>query len=190
MKFRITRIRLSAVAVTIAVFGTLASGVAPASAASSDGWVRGYDTYVGDWGDEGTLFWKPEGYAHSNATCLWQRILWAEGVSYTTPHGGEYAKLSDIDGNFGPHANSLTMALQYRWDLGRDGKVGNGTFGRADNNLTKTGGSTARGETLYLRYNGSRNTFDLRRNTEGKYLFKDKAGDWRQAGYDYRSCAQ
>jgi hypothetical protein len=190
MKFHGKRARTVAVIAGAAMAVTLGLGASPASAEASDGWVRGYDTYVGDWGDEGTLFWKPDGYPHSNATCLWQRILWAEGVSYNTANGPRYASLSDIDGNFGPHTNSLTLALQSRWGLYKDGKVGNGTFGRADDNLTKTGGSTARGETLYLRYNGSRNTFDLRRNTEGKYLFKDKKGDWRQAGYDYLTCAQ
>ncbi|MEU8860441.1 peptidoglycan-binding domain-containing protein [Streptomyces phaeochromogenes] len=174
--------RLSATAISFLTLGALAVGTTPASAAWSDGYVRGYDTFVGDWGDEGTL----AGFGHSsNAACLWQKILWAEGA---TEENGSPFDLADVDGHFGRNTDHATKSLQARWGLDDDGLVGNGTFGRADNNLVKESGSTARGETLNLNYNGRLYKLDITRNTQGIYLFKDGSGDWRQAGYDYNTC--
>ncbi|NML49235.1 Tat pathway signal protein [Streptomyces sp. R302] len=180
------RFRAAAAVVGAALAATLGLGASPASAATSDGWVRGYDTYVGDWGDEGTVSMLVSQYKNSNATCLWQRVLWAEGAGGDPEHPFYEGW---INGSFGPETSSATFNLQRRWGLTADSYVGPKTFGRADDNLVKTGGSTGRGETLYLEYRGRSHTFPVRRNTEGKYLFKDADGTWRQAGYNYRTCS-
>lgn len=184
-------LRTAVARVTTAVVGsltavTLAVSASPASAAVSDGWVRGYDTYVGDWGDEGSSRMSNGGGMNdSNAVCLWQKILWAEGANET--NGTDFDQ-ADVTGYFGDNTEHGTRELQARWRLTADGLVGNATFGRADNELEFVGGSTDRGKTLYLSYDGDKYDFMVRRNTEGKYVFVDGDGDWRQAGYGYRTC--
>ncbi|MET8977791.1 peptidoglycan-binding domain-containing protein [Streptomyces sp. NPDC004539] len=185
------RIRLGVTLIAAATTGVLMLSTTPASAAKSDGWVRGYDTYVGDWGDEGDLGRELEtggSYSASNAVCLWQRVLWAEGARKT--HLAQTPKFAatDVTGTFDMDTYWATVDLQKRWGLTPDGWAGKNTFGRADDELAKTGGSTARGETLHLRYEGRDHNLSLRRNTEGKYLFPDKDLTWRQAGYDYLTC--
>ncbi len=65
--------------VTALVLAGSVVAVSPASAKVSDGYVRGYDTYVGDWSDEGVI--SAGEFPVSNATCLWQHILVAESVA-------------------------------------------------------------------------------------------------------------
>lgn len=169
-----------------ALAGTLALSSTPASAKASDGWVRGYGAWSDDWADEGTLSGSSAGHGISNATCLWQKILWAEGVH---KGGGKKFALSDVNGKFGSATKAATKNLQYRYDLGADGIVGPATFGRVDVNLSYSSGSTASGKKLYLTYLGAAHNFSIVRNADGKYTFKDRAGKWRQAGYNYRTCA-
>ncbi|MDX3531789.1 Tat pathway signal protein [Streptomyces sp. ID05-39B] len=191
MTLRGTHTRLGAGIVAGLAACALAVSASPASANMDDGWVRGYDTYVGDWGDEGELYRDAGPFGHvstSNAVCLWQRVLWAEGAKKTQLAGKPSFTTSDINGVFDYDTYYATADLQRTWRIGVDTRVGKTTFGRADNQLSKTGGSTDRGKTLYLKYDGASHDFNLRRNTEGKYLFQDADGDWRQAGYDYRTC--
>ncbi|MDX3525031.1 peptidoglycan-binding domain-containing protein [Streptomyces sp. ID05-39B] len=178
--------RTAAVVVGAALAATLGLSASPASAKASDGWVRGYDYSIDDFNDEGTLSSSLAEHRESNATCMWQRILWAEGALTTTgtPFGESF-----IDGHFGNDTTTATKWLQRYWHLDVDGKVGNQTFGYAHVHVFQTGGSTDRGKTLYLEYRGRSHSFPMRRNTEGKYLFKDADGNWRQAGYDYRTCS-
>ncbi|WP_244207164.1 peptidoglycan-binding domain-containing protein [Streptomyces swartbergensis] len=150
--------------------------------------MRGYDKYSDDWDDEGVLSNGPGGHTNSNATCLWQKIMWAEGVKFKINNVSQQFTRNMIDGNFGLNTNRATRNLQATWDLSPDGEVGGGTFGRAADNLYKESGSTDRGERLVLGYKGKVHTFTLIRNAEGKYVFKDRYDDWRQAGYDYHSC--
>ncbi|MEW2631875.1 peptidoglycan-binding protein [Streptomyces sp. NPDC048389] len=173
----------AAVAFGVALAGTVALGTSPASAKASDGWVRGYGAVTDDWSDEGVLHDRSR---VSNAVCLWQKILWAEGVHKS---GGKRFALSDVNGKFTYDTKVATKNLQYRFNLGADGVVGPATFGRADVKLSISSGSTAKGKKLYLTYLGAAHNFSIVRNTQGKYVFKDKAGDWRQAGYNYRTCA-
>ncbi|GKQ40886.1 peptidoglycan-binding protein [Streptomyces sp. A012304] len=191
MSLRTTRKRLGAAVVAALAVGAMAVSASPASAKMSDGYVRGYDEFAGDWGDEGELgreLGQTPDVSVSNAVCLWQRILWAEGARKTHQPGSPKFSKSDIDGVFGWDTYYATANLQRQWDIGVDTWVGNETFGRADNQLVKTGGSIDRGETLYLKYNGKEHDFNLRRNTQGIYLFPDANDDWRQAGYNYLSC--
>ncbi|WP_052851328.1 peptidoglycan-binding domain-containing protein [Streptomyces avicenniae] len=181
-----TRTRIAAAVVGVLAAASLTLGATPAAAKASDGYVRGYDTYVGDWGDEGVLKYNGE-YDHSNATCLWQRVLWAEGA---TEIDGTQFDATDIDGIFGRNTELASSSMQGRWDLEYvDGIVGASTFGRADNRLTVTGGSEARGRTLYLTYTGARFSFPLIRDTQGRYQFQDRNGTWRIAGYTTWTCS-
>ncbi|WP_322657125.1 peptidoglycan-binding domain-containing protein [Streptomyces justiciae] len=149
----------------------------------SDGYVRGYDTYVGDWGDEGVL---KLGGSNSNAVCLWQTVLWAEGAQEID---GTSFDQADIDGIFGRNTELATSSMQGRWDLEYvDGIVGSTTFGRADDQLEYSSGSEDRGRTLFLTYDGRAYDFTVARNSEGKYRFKDRSGVWQYAGYNTWTC--
>ncbi|EFH30893.1 hypothetical protein RKD30_005396 [Streptomyces pristinaespiralis] len=188
MGFRMTRTHLGATLAMCAA-ATLAMSASPASAKISDGYVRGYDTYVGDWGDEGTI--STAAYSQNNAVCLWQTILWAEGANESD---GTNFDGTDIDGIFGGNTYGATKRLQVSWGLASsydkaDGMVGPNTFGRADNQLVKTGGSTARGETVEFVYNGSVHDFAVERDSEGRYRFREGNDTWRLAAYGYRSCS-
>ncbi|GAB3933680.1 hypothetical protein GCM10029976_041520 [Kribbella albertanoniae] len=186
MNIRSTRIRFAAGVVSAVAVGALALSASPASAAQSDNFVRGYDTYVGDWGDEGPMAFGFQEHNESNAVCLWQKILWAEGAQ---EKDGTKFDAADVDGEFGANTDHATRNLQARWKLTVDGEVGGGTFGRADNELKKTGGSEARGQKLEMTYYGDHGSFSVVRNTEGKYSFRDGDNVWRIAGYDYRTCS-
>ncbi|MDF3144727.1 MULTISPECIES: peptidoglycan-binding protein [unclassified Streptomyces] len=191
MSLRSAHARIATGVISAIAAGTLALSASPASAhsGSGDGYVRGYDSYKDDWDDEGTLGWTPEYFPHSNAACLWQKILWAEGALYK--EGGIYKKFpeSEIDGNFGPNTRHATVSLQAAWDLDTDGKVGSKTFGRAENQLKVTGGSEDRGKQLNFTYYGDTHSFSVVRNKEGKYAFRDGDDKWRIAGYNYLSCS-
>ncbi|MEU1895296.1 peptidoglycan-binding domain-containing protein [Streptomyces pristinaespiralis] len=186
MNFQRKRARAVAAVMGAALVTTLGLAASPASAKISDGWVRGYDRFSDDWDDEGDLQ-RLEPYSNSNATCLWQRILWAEGA-YAVDYDNERFTKGDIDGYFGWRTFYSTRDLQRRLAVTQDGIVGGTTFGLVNKHMYQTGGSTARGRTLDLRYQGREHSFDLRRNTEGKYVFPDGNDDWRQAGYEYLSC--
>ncbi len=187
MSLRSARVRVVTGAISAVVAGTLALSASPASAAKSDGYVRGYDAYKGDWGDEGELqFDAGAWYDDNNAVCLWQKILWAEGADETD---GSNFDASDVDGQFGPNTRGATENLQDHWNLGVDGVVGGGTFGRADDKLKVTGGSEARGEQLNMTYYGDLHSFSVVRNSEGKYSFRDGDDIWRIAGDGYRTCS-
>lgn len=186
MNFHGKRSRAVAAVMGAAMVATLGLAASPASAQVSDGWVRGYDRFSDDWDDEGDLG-RLEPYSNSNATCLWQRILWAEGA-YATGYDNKVFAKDDIDGYFGWRTFYSTSSLQKRWGLTGDGIAGGNTLSRANKHMYQTGGSTDRNRTLYLKYEGKEHSFNLRRNTEGKYVFPDGNDDWRQAGYKYLSC--
>ncbi|NGO13127.1 Tat pathway signal protein [Streptomyces sp. HC44] len=161
----------------------LALSASPASAKISDGYVRGYDTYVGDWSDEGVI--SGAELPVSNAVCLWQMVLLAEGIG--EPDGSKF-DIHDVDGHFGTTTQYATKRLQVHWGLAddfddADGRVGPNTFGKADNQLLKTGGSTARGQELQLGYySGGQHKFAMKRNASGIYTFQ-KGTTWHTAYY-------
>ncbi|MER5464671.1 peptidoglycan-binding domain-containing protein [Streptomyces sp. NPDC002668] len=186
------RKRIKLVAYTIGALTTavLAVSTSPAAASgtySGRAYVWGNSTlFWEDWENEGIL--QRDTHAYSNATCLWQRILWADGKLTST---------TAIDGIFGNGTYNATRAWQQaendEWEglvhIAVDGSVGKETFTRAGFNLEATGGSSDPGQTLYLRYAGKSYNFNLRRLADGNYEFVDGDGAWRKAGYNYRTCS-
>ncbi|MFD5478762.1 peptidoglycan-binding domain-containing protein [Streptomyces hawaiiensis] len=187
MKFHEKTSRAVAAVMGAAMVTTLGLAASPASAKASDGWVRGYDKYSDDWDDEGTM--STGTYANSNASCFWQKILWAERALYQYNGGGLPFSSGMIDGQFGSNTREATIHLQSRWGLPADGTVGKAELHKAMESVGKRSGSTDRGEKLNLYYLGDEHLFLLDRNEEGKYRFIDGDGGWRQAGYNYRSCS-
>ncbi|WP_326726442.1 peptidoglycan-binding protein [Streptomyces phaeochromogenes] len=173
-----TSYRKSAVAVlTAAAVLTLGLGASPASAKSSDGFVRGYDGFADDFDDEGTLSLSLN--EKSNATCMWQALLWSEGIRNDR---------DGIDGLFGNDTDQASRVFQDWNGLTVDGVVGKGTFAEAGKRLTYVSGSTARGKELTLKYESGVRNISLIRDSQGRYKFRDANSGWRVAGYDYLTC--
>jgi hypothetical protein len=188
MKLRRTRYRLAAAVVTTAVAGALAVAASPASAKVSDGYITGGGDISNDWGDEGEV--SQSSHAKSNATCLWQQILWAEGVK--KPDGKLYSA-ADVDGQFGANTAYATKKLQSRWGLSADGRAGNNTWGHADSKLRFFDYATeySFGGKI-LTYEGSARSFYLARTERGSYVFWEGStndnGKLRYAAYTYTNC--
>jgi hypothetical protein len=113
---------------------------------------------------------------YSNATCLWQKILWADGALDSA---------SDIDGIFGSDTETATRLWQHIEGLPVDGVVGPATFGKTGEHLW--GGDT--GSTRTLTYNAYGPDLTITRNASGQYGFIDGDGNSRLAGYDCRTCS-
>lgn len=184
MNFRTSRGRLAAAAVGAAVAGTLALGASPASASASSGYINGSGTHGNDWTDEGTL--SSSSYAKSNATCLWQKILVAEGVDRGPGNPRDFDG-PDVDGDFGKMTAYASAQLQRRWGVAHDSKIGKATWTKANARLKYVSGSTAAGKTLKLKYAGSKGTFAVTRNTNGHYTFTQDGGS-QLASYTKRGC--
>lgn len=167
------------------VTGALAVSAAPASANASDGYVAGAYEFQDDFGDEGTL--TTSSYAHTNATALWQWVLWAEGAKKSN---GDPFLRADIDCRFGSDTRSATISLQRTLRLDDiDGKVGNETFGAVDKNIEYV--STDYDSSAYrtkLRYTGDANAFFLYRSSTGVYRIHIPNVGWKPASYTYASC--
>ncbi|MEU7282485.1 peptidoglycan-binding domain-containing protein [Streptomyces sp. NPDC045431] len=164
-----------AAAVTAAV-------VLSASPASASGDYSGLSTVAGsggfsdDWNDEGIL--STSRHASSNATCLWQKVLWADGK----------LDWNSIDGVFGSGTREATKAWQRRW-VGAgagadDGVVGKATFTAAGRSLADTDGNGS--VDTYIGTDGR--SFLVGRTADGDYTFYDRNGEKRLAGYNYRTC--
>ncbi|MFG2775948.1 peptidoglycan-binding protein [Streptomyces sp. NPDC048350] len=143
---------------------------------SGRAYVYGGGAFEDDWGDEGVT--DINTHASSNATCLWQMILWANGY---LP--------SDIDGVFGANTKNATWNYQYDTGLALDGSAGKATWSYAAlGQVAYVSGSTSAGQVLNLRYEGWVHNVTMRRIADGTYEFVDSHGNWRKAGYDYRTC--
>lgn len=181
------RIKWGACTVGALAAAVLAVSATPAAASgtySGLDYVYGAGPYIGDWTNEGVV--DRNTHASSNATCLWQAILWADG----------FLTASGVDGVFGTGTYNATKAWQneenyYNPDanLTVDGSAGKATWGRADLRVGMTGGSEAAGQILYARYLGNVRNVTLKRATDGNYQFIDADGAWRNAGYNYRTCS-
>jgi hypothetical protein len=156
----------------------------PASATVATGAVSGSDTYTDDWNDEGPV--SIYSNSRSNATCLWQTILWADGE-----WGANY-----IDGVFGQGTRTATMSWQIGHGSGMldvDGSAGPATWTVANGSLQWD--HTTNGQDYYV-YHGfgstgsmpSRNFELTRARGEGNWAFKGPDGIWRTASYTVNSC--
>jgi peptidoglycan hydrolase-like protein with peptidoglycan-binding domain len=165
-------------ALTAAILAVSTSPAAASGTYSGLDYVYGSDGWVGDWSNEGVL--SVNMHASSNATCMWQAILWADG---------KLASLSDVDGVFGNKTYNATRSWQSAERLTVDGVVGKATFGRAELRRIYRSGSYSAGQTVNFIYEGKVNWLSVKRDADGNYQFWDgSAGVWRKAGYNYRTC--
>ncbi|MCX2927055.1 peptidoglycan-binding domain-containing protein [Streptomyces sp. NEAU-W12] len=175
MTIRTARPRLAVAAVLGTTLGAvLAVGTLPASAAVSDGYVSGSGSFRNDWSDETV---HADYYPRSNAACLWQKILWAEGLLAD----------SEVDGAFGSRTVARTRSLQSRWGTPATGKADNFTFTRAAGRLAFVSGTIASGKRLELKYNGAAHDFTVRRDERGRHG-SHLDGGWKAAAYKQRTC--
>ena len=178
---RTVRKRTVIAAATLAIGVGLALGPT-AQANTTQGYIAGGGSVTDDWSDEGLL--SISSHANSNATAVWQWVLWAEGA--TEKDGTRYDK-ADIDCQFGPNTTYATKNLQTTWNLIVDGKVGKQTFGTFDQFLDL--GSNGTTVTYYgAYYNGYTHTFTLKR-ISGKYYVQDPGSGkgWKVAYYNSKT---
>ncbi|MFE0172718.1 peptidoglycan-binding protein [Streptomyces sp. NPDC059002] len=175
---RSKRLLMTAVAVTAGA-GIALGGTASLAQATSPHVVDGKGAAYNDWGDEGDLSrWS---HSDSNATRLWQSVLYADGAKWKDSNGQRHAFTKwDIDGRFGKKTESATRYWQQNEDLEDvDGIAGKETFGAADDFLD---GPSNSGSVTYSGYNHNV-TF---KRINGTYYVK-VYGQWKQASYDWRS---
>ncbi|MEU0675828.1 peptidoglycan-binding domain-containing protein [Streptomyces sp. NPDC006172] len=159
-------------ALTAAVLGLSASPAAASGTYSGRAYVYGGGAFAGDWSDEGIVSTGTN--RQSNATCLWQKILWADGK----------LAASGIDGDFGTGTYNATREWQSTWNLQVDGSAGRNTWTEAGKWLRDIDGNGA-----VDTYIGLVRNFTLSRDSDGRYHFPDGNGSGRIAGYDYRTCS-
>jgi peptidoglycan hydrolase-like protein with peptidoglycan-binding domain len=162
---------------------TLALSASPASASgsySSRAYVYGAGVFTDDWNDEGKL--STSDNTSSNATCLWQKILWADG---SIEADGTTFDAADIDGIFGENTKTATKNWQTSEGLTSDGVVKKEDFADAE----QWGLLDVNDDGAVDTYNGGRYGISVTRDSEGRYNFYDGDGIKRLAGYDYRTCS-
>lgn len=168
---------IHAVAGAVLLATTLIVGLgSPARANPAQGWITGIGVPLNiDWFGEGEL--SRTRYARSNATGLWQAILWADQAKKLN---GSTFTVNDIDCEFGPNTEAATKDWQRQRGLTADGRVGSNTFTKASANLVsgpvsgsgryiyylgKDGGTVLR----FYRYDGS-NSFSYAGRWAGTYF--------------------
>ncbi|QXE35780.1 peptidoglycan-binding protein [Streptomyces sp. GMY02] len=169
------RVLRGTVPVALAVVTALGLNVAMTTSASAninDGYISGSGAFADDWDDEGTL---ARGYpgTYSNATCLWQKVLYADG----------YLLNSEVDGVFGTTTEAATSNWQRARGLEPDGIVGKLTFAKAGDKLRDLTGD-GKVET----YDGSSVDITVVRNSSGRYEFSEGIST-HVASYTSRTCA-
>ncbi len=175
MSERTKRARLAAGTICALAAATLVLSASPASASNSyngRAYVYGADGWHDDWYDEGIL--STSSNTSSNATCLWQKILWADGLISS----------SAIDGVFGSGTKTATETWQAQRHQPVDGIVGKDTFKFASYNAAD---ADSNGSVDH--YNGANYVINMTRDSSGRYNFYDGDGIARLAGYDYRTCS-
>jgi peptidoglycan hydrolase-like protein with peptidoglycan-binding domain len=171
------RSRLAACTIGALTAGVLALSATPASASGSYSglaYVYGGGVFADDWDNEGIV--DTNDNATSNATCLWQKILWADG---------ELAA-SGIDGDFGSNTKTATANWQTKFGLSNDGSAGKDTWTMAGNWLRNSDYGTGGNTVAY--YIGTSHVISVSRDSDGYYHFTDGDGSGRIAGYNYRTC--
>ncbi|MEV0749769.1 peptidoglycan-binding domain-containing protein [Streptomyces sp. NPDC050273] len=149
----------------------------PASASNSyngAAYVNGAGDPIDDLYDEGVLSTTQN--TRSNATCMWQKILWAH----------QLLAWNDIDGVFGDKTRDATIEFQEAREMNPDGIVGKITFKAAEDG---EGGMDINTSTNKGYYIGPLRTFAVYRDSNNSYHFYDRTGADRAAGYNYLTCA-
>ncbi|WP_043678936.1 peptidoglycan-binding domain-containing protein [Streptomyces xylophagus] len=171
--------RAKATAGTIAALtaGVIALSASPASASgtySGLAYVYGAGVFTDDWDNEGIV--DTSHNTASNATCLWQKVLWADGE----------LTAADIDGDFGPTTKAATARWQTKFQVTSDGSAGQNTWTAAGNWLRNSSNGF---DGTVARYIGTEFIIDVTRDSDGYYHFLDGTGAGRIAGYNYRTCS-
>jgi hypothetical protein len=166
---------------TAVLLGAGATGFAVAPAANAAAPYHGIDGSGGvndDWQDEENL--SVDDYAQSNATAVWETVLYADGAQWQDDDGDWHAfRKNQIDGSFGPETESATQWWQDRHGLpDSDGVVTDDCWQTAQLRL----------HGLYpggvVRYAGYARTATFKR-VGVKYRVKLKGtGSWKNASYD------
>ncbi|WP_324789360.1 peptidoglycan-binding domain-containing protein [Streptomyces sp. H51] len=190
MNFRPKRIKLAAGTIGALAAATLAVSTSPAAASgtySGLDYVYGAAGWSDDWDNEGVVDINTN--ASSNATCLWQKVLWADGYLSSS---------ADIDGIFGSRTKTATANWQSDSGVGVDGSAGRDTWSLAAiATISYVSGGDATAADMTLKYSGwnarthtwTGRNFTMKRDASGNYHFIDGDGAWRKAGYNYRSCS-
>jgi peptidoglycan hydrolase-like protein with peptidoglycan-binding domain len=172
------RAKATAGAIAVLTAGVLALSASPASASgtySGLAYVYGGGPFIDDWNNEGIV--DQSHNRTSNATCLWQKILWADGI----------LEAGEIDGDFGTVTAAATRIWQSRYTSDTpDGSAGKVTWTAAGRRLYNSDGWQSGNTPSY--YQGISHFFYLSRDSNGYYHFPDYWGDDRAAGYNYRTC--
>ncbi|NIK55999.1 peptidoglycan-binding protein [Kribbella shirazensis] len=167
------RILGAVVGISAMLGGALVAGPARASGSyTGRAYVAGDGTMYTDWYDEGVV--SVAVHRSSNATCLWQAILWANG----------FLAKSEIDGIFGDRTDAATRAFQRSRGLSADGSAGRQSWTAAGGvSHTVTASGWANGV-----YSGREHGFNVRRSDAGNYQFNLGSG-WLWASYNSRTCS-
>ncbi|MGW3120834.1 peptidoglycan-binding domain-containing protein [Streptomyces sp. NPDC001107] len=171
------RSRQTACTIGALTAAVLALSATPASASgtySGLDYVYGSGVFTDDWDNEGIV--DTSHNTSSNATCLWQKILWADGE----------LSISDIDGVFGSRTKAATERWQTKFQVTSDGSAGKNTWTAAGNWLRNSSNGF---DGNVARYIGTEVIIDVTRDSNGYYHFADGTGAGRIAGYNYRTCS-
>ncbi|MFG2650044.1 peptidoglycan-binding protein [Streptomyces sp. NPDC048436] len=176
-KGRSKRLIGSAVAVAAGA-GIALGGTASLAQASGPHVIDGKGAAYNDWGDEGDL--SRHSHTNSNATRLWQSVLYADGAKWKDSDGNRHTfKKWDIDGSFGKRTESATKWWQQHEDTEDvDGIAGKETFGVADDFLNGPSGSG------WVSYSGYQHDVTFKRLAGTYYVKID--GQWKKAAYNWR----
>jgi hypothetical protein len=163
---------LTAAVAALAIGGLTAAPASASGTYSGLPYIQGAGDFHDDFGDEGVL--SISTHTYSNATCLWQKVLWADGL----------LSWEDIDGIFGQKTHDATRVFQvvYTPNEPDDGSVGRKTFSAA------WGLKDIDGDKTVDRYDGFEHDFTIWQDGDGRYGFYDD-GVKRSAGYNYRTCS-
>ncbi|MER7178863.1 peptidoglycan-binding domain-containing protein [Streptomyces hyaluromycini] len=157
-----------------------AGGLALAPAASAAPPYHGIDgggSVLDDWQDEENL--GVDDYTNSNATALWQTVLWADGAQWQDDDGDSHPfEKAQIDGVFGDQTESATQWWQEHFNLtDRDGVVTEESWTFAQGKLSGPPGNGT------VTYNGVRKATFKRVGVKYRVRFKG-TGSWKNAYYD------
>lgn len=178
MNLRTKKAKLAACTVGALSAALLAVSASPASASgtySHAAYIQGGGSvWSDDWDDEGIVDLSHN--TDSNATCLWQKVLWADG----------FLPASGIDGRFGSDTYNATKKWQALLlsDSQADGSAGKNTFTKAGTWLRDTD-LDGQVDT----YKGMDHNVSMTRDSDGHYHFVDGGGHGRVAGYNYLTCS-